>query len=377
MKTARWAVIMLGVVFLVAACGGRGNGAAEGDGNGEGDAGSGATWEGAAEAGPSGPLAVEAVEVGRTPLVSSITASGVIRGVREARVVAETQGIIRNVSFQLGQAVTAGDVLVALDSDIERLQMEQAQRQLETAQLELRATEQLAERGNASQAELARVRANATGAEAAYEQARKRFEDRTIIAPIAGRIAGKSSMITPGNYLTPGVEVARIADLRELEMEISVGEREVGYLEAGAPVNVTVPACPDSGENQARIDSIAAGTDSGSGSFPVIIRWENSCGERIRSGMSANVTIEPQGAERVLAVPAQAIAGTGDGPYVYVVSEGTARRARVETGRRLGSLTEITAGLSESDIVITTATSRLRDGDEVEATIRGESGEAL
>lgn len=374
MKSARWVLIMITVVLAVAACG-RGTGGEEAAENGDGE--SGATWEGAAEAGPDGPLAVEAVEATRAALVSDITASGVIRGVSEARVVSETQGIIRDVRFELGEEVTAGEVLVALDSEIERLQMEQARRQLETARLELRATEQLAERGSTSQAELARVRANAAGAEAAYEQAKKRFEDKTITAPISGRVAARSENVTPGNYLNPGVEVARIVDLRELEMEIAVGEREVGYLAPGTPVSVSIPACPDLEAQQARVASVAAGSDAATGSFPAIIRWENTCGDEVRSGMSASARIEPQGVEEVLVVPTQAIGRDSEGAFVFLAAEGGARRARVETGRRLGSRTEITAGLSAGDIVITTATSRLRDGDAVEVTVNDMSGEAL
>jgi membrane fusion protein (multidrug efflux system) len=297
--------------------------------------------------------------------------------VSEARVVSETQGIIRDVRFELGEEVGRGELLVALDSEIERLQMEQARRQLETARLELSATEQLAERGSTSQAELARVRANAAGAEAAYEQAKKRFEDKSITAPIAGRVAGKSANVTPGNYLNPGVEVARIVDLRELEMEIAVGEREVGFLATGTSVSVSIPACPDLEAQDAAIVSVAAGSDPGTGSFPAVIRWENTCGDTVRSGMSASARIEAQGAEEVLVVPTQAVARDGEGAYVFVAGDGSARRARVETGRRLGSRTEITAGLSSGDIVITTATSRLRDGDSVEVTIADERGEEL
>lgn len=381
MKTARWVFLVLGVVLVIVACGGGAEGRAGGEGGGSeagsgDDTGSGATWQ-AEDAGSDGPLAVAAVEVRRAPLFANVTASGLIRGIREARVVSETQGIIRGTDFELGQTVAAGERLVSLDSDIERLQMEQARRQLETAQVELRATEQLAERGNASPVELARVRAAASGAEAAYEQAKKRFEDKSITAPISGRIAAKSSSLTPGNYLTAGVEVARIVDLARLEMEISVGEREVGYLEIGAPVNVAVPACPDAEAAGAEVASIAAGTDPGTGSFAAVIRWDNTCPDRVRSGMSANATIEPQGVERVLQVPSQAVVRNADGAFVFVAADGVARRARVEVGRRMGARTEITAGLSEGDIVVTTATSRLRDGDEISATVREANGADL
>ena len=43
----------------------------------------------------------------------------------------------------------------------------------------------------------------------------------------------------------------------------------------------------------------------------------------------------------------------------------------------MGARTEITTGLSEGDIVVSTGTSRLRDGDEINATIREANGAEL
>lgn len=380
MRTAGRLLVLVMIALAVAACGGPPEGASAGGGEneeGQGDEGSGATWQAPASGEAREPLAVEAVEVGRASLVADITASGLIRGVREARVVSETQGIIREVNFELGDRVEEGVVLVGLDEEIQRLQMEQAERQYETAQFELRATEQLAERGNASQAQLARVRANAVGAEAAYEQAKKRYEDRRITAPISGRIAGKNSLMTVGNYLTPNREIARIVDLGTLEMEIAVGEREVGYLAAGASATVRIPVCEDQGPQQARVASIAAGSDPATGSFPVVIRWENTCGDKIRAGMTANVTIEPQGTESVLVVPSQAVLTNQEGSFVYVATDDTAQRTPVEIGRRMGSRAEIVSGVSAGEVVIISGTSRLRDGDPVATTVIGTSGEVL
>lgn len=334
-------------------------------------------WEGDGDEVSRDPIAVEAVEAEMVSAAEEIRVSGVIQGVQEARMISETQGTIEGVSFELGRTVEKGDVLVSLSDEIERLQMEQARRQLETAQLELQATEQLAERGSSSRAELSRVRANTVGAEAAYEQAKKRYEDRSIDAPISGQVAAKNRQVTSGDYLSPNVEIGRIVDLSTLEIEIAVGEREVGYLEEGATAWVDIPVCGEESPVEAEVTSIAAGSDPETGSYSAVVRWDNTCGEAVRSGMSANVTVEPQGVEEVLAVPSQAVGSGTDGAYVYLHDDGVARRVSVEVGRRLGAQTEILAGISESDVVITTATSRLRDGDPVDITMREEQEDAL
>ncbi|MFP4636950.1 MAG: efflux RND transporter periplasmic adaptor subunit [Spirochaetaceae bacterium] len=359
MRTVSLVVLMTVGAVLVTSCG-----ASEGDTSRENGASS-ATPEGIAEAEQDEQRWVRGAEVAWTSTADPIRTSGTIRGAREATVVSETQGVIEELSFELGQEVDRGDVLVALDAETERLQMEQAERRMEAAELELRATERLAERGSSSPAELARVRASTAGARAEYERAHKQFRDRRITAPVAGRIAAKNRAVGVGNYLSPNLEIGRIVDLDTLELEVSVGEGEISYLREGAPATVRIPSCPDLEPQTAVVASVAAGSDPETGSFSVLLRWDNECGERVRSGMTATATIEPAEAERVLVVPSSAVVEASGANYVFLADDGVARRREVEIGRRLGSVSEVTEGLSESDVVIITATSRLRDGDAV------------
>jgi membrane fusion protein (multidrug efflux system) len=133
-------------------------------------------------------LAVEAVELSRGPFIDPVRTSGTIAGTREALIVSETQGIMQEVNFSLGDTVEAGEVLVSLDSSIQGLNREQAAAQFRSAQLELETTRRLVEQGSASEVQLRRTEAAARGAEAAYEQAKKAFDDRTIEAPFSGRV---------------------------------------------------------------------------------------------------------------------------------------------------------------------------------------------
>ena len=75
------------------------------------------------------PLAVEALTVTRGELVRNIEAAGIVSGINEAYVVSETQGIIEGVSFDLGDRISRGQVLVTVDDTIPRLNMEQAKEQ--------------------------------------------------------------------------------------------------------------------------------------------------------------------------------------------------------------------------------------------------------
>ncbi|MFP4330841.1 MAG: efflux RND transporter periplasmic adaptor subunit [Spirochaetaceae bacterium] len=359
MRKALAAVALAGVVMLVG-CGGPPG--ARGGGNGE----AGAERPDAGEEERT-PLAVEAVEARVQPLVREIRGSGIVRGAREAVLVSETEGVLESVSLRLGDFVEEDTPIATLDDTVERLNYEQAQQELERASIELNAIERRAETGNASDAELSRVRSTVSGARSRAEQNRLSLENRTLRAPISGYVASRMDGLTPGNYLSRGVEVARFVDLSALELEIFLGEREVRFLEVGSPAIVTVPSC-EPRERNAEVTAIAAGSDPGTGSFSVLLSWENEC-EQIRSGVSATVSVEPTNQREQLVIPGSAIVEE-DGTHVFVAREDVAVRQEVEVEERLGDRAAIAAGLEEGDVVLVSGVTVIADGDPISVTLR-------
>jgi membrane fusion protein (multidrug efflux system) len=319
-------------------------------------------------------LAVEGLEVSRDSVLQTIESSGIVRGAQEARVVSEVEGMILSAPFELGQPVAEGDVLVNVDATLAALQLEEAREMYESARIDLNAVERRFENGSASQAELTRARSSANGARARLEAAANAWENHTIRAPISGLVAGRTASMGRGNYMTRGSEVARIVNLDTVEMEFGVGEQELQYLAESAPARVNVTACEN--EVDAVIASIAAGADPRTGSFPVVVRWENSC-ETLRSGMSASVRIRANEEDPQLIVPDSAVRRRDGGTFVFVARSGSVEEREVVTGRRLGNRVQIMDGLTDGEIIITTALSALSDGAPVEVTVRGKTGDVL
>lgn len=364
-KVARRIALALGGVLLflvVGACGAGSDGSTA------------ATWD--REAADPAVLAVQALEVTQGSFVDQISISGLISGASEADVVSETSGVIRGVAFDLGQEVERGDVLLRLDDTIERLAMEEARSQAETANLELAAAERLFESGNASQADVARARSAAAGAESRYQRALKTYQDQTIRAPISGAVATRDPGATPGNFLNRGIVVARIVDIERFQLAGAVGEREVRYLRPGLPAEIEIDACPGAAP-EARVTAVAAGSDPRTGSFPVIVEWENTCSEPVRSGMTARAIIQPAGAESVMVIPTGAILRRGDESVVFVADDGKALQRSVRIGRRVGGKAEVLSGLALGDLIITSGLGALEDETSVEVTVTGATGDLL
>lgn len=335
------------------------------------DAASVATAESAvARADAMGPIAVEAVETRWNRLVGDIVASGLIRGAHEVTVVAETQGVIEAVAFDLGGRVEEGALLVSFDESIQSLALEEARAAVASAELDLQATERLVSSGNASQIQLSRARTTLAGARARLAQAEKALADRTIESPIDGVVASIDNAIQAGNTIAAGSPVARVIDTSELEVMLSIGEREIRYLAEGSPAYISFAAA-GSRELTGEIVAIAAGSDRATGSFPVVVRWENTIGDRARAGLSATVRIPPTDSPWAITVPANAVRQEGEERYLYVVSaDEFARRRVVETGTRSGDSVVVTSGLAAGERVIVSGLGSIVDGTRVAATLR-------
>ena len=320
------------------------------------------------------PLAVEALTVSRGKLVGTIVAAGIVKGINEANIVSQTQGIIEGVNFDLGDRIGAEQILVKVDDTVAYYSMVQAQEQWETALLDLGITEKLFNDGKSSRADLSRARSAANGSRAAYEMAAKTYRDSSLRSPIEGFVAEKQNNIAVGNYISPGNQVARIVDLSSLKMEITVGEREITFLKPGYSASVVVPTgCPDVVFAGA-VDSVAAGSNPVTGSYSVIVVWENSCGENIKSGMSGSVTVETAGEETVTLILSSALTRRGEVDYVYINENGQVRQRRVTAGRRVGNRVEVLEGLSGGEELIISGLSSLKEGTKISPKIIGESG---
>ncbi len=313
----------------------------------------------------SSARAISTAELRRESLVTVIEGAGTIFGIREVSVVAETEGRAAGVLFELGDTILENQPLVEFGRDRERSELAEAEAQLELARIELAATESLKTRGSASEADVARRRGTVAGIEARVSDTRKRYEDRTVRSPVAGRVAQKPLELEPGAFVARGTEIARIIDTQRLRTEIGIGEREIRYVVPGATAQVQVPACSPTWRD-ALVTAVGAGSDRRTGSFPVRVEWDNPCLVRVRAGMSVRVRIVPQGAEEHLIAPSHAVIRRAGSNYVFVVENGHVQLREVDVDQRFADRVALSGAVAPGDLVAVSALSVLRDGDRVE-----------
>ncbi len=331
---------------------------------------SGASWQVNEEI---GIVAVEAMEISKSLLVNEIRGAGIAEGIREAWVVSETEGLIRDVRFSLGERVSGGQTLVKVDDNLAVRNRDMAAQQYETAYLEFQAAERSKESGSISQLQYSQTTDRLLAADSARAAALDNYENTVLTAPFSGAIASRDRSVGIGNYLSRGIRVARVVDDTEFRTEISVGEGQVLLIKEGSAASVTGN---DGILRTGRVAAVSAGSDNSTGSYTVVIEWTPEEGDRLKSGMSVDVTISIDGEAAQVIIPASAIRIRNGKEYVFINKDGVAEAIEITTGSRLGDRVEVNSGLEEGQVLLTSGMASLTPDLPVTITVIGKSGDA-
>jgi multidrug efflux pump subunit AcrA (membrane-fusion protein) len=146
-------------------------------------------------------------------------------------------------------------------------------------------------------------------------------------------------------------ESITIKSTETLVTELSVDETDLADIKVGQKAEVTVNALPDT-EFTGTVTKISetGEYDNGSSKFNIVVKLDKTASVKI--GMSADVVINVKSVEGVVAVPIEAVKGSGENASVMVVnSDGTASSVSVELGLANDAYVQIVSGLSEDDTI--------------------------
>lgn len=354
-------VILFFSIFFIISCS-RGNS----------DTKSGATWQAPDEV---QAIAVETLAIEHTKLIKTIVSSGLVRGTKEAWVVSEAQGIITKTSLKLGERVKKDQAIVELENDLQTLTLDLNKEQLKKAENDLVANRAAFNNGNISKATYDQYRINYLQAETRFKQSILDLDKTFLKVPFNGEVALLDSSIIEGNYLSRGTRVAKIVDLDRLQVELPMGERQVDLIETGAKATIVLDFNGESVEYMGEVTAIGSGADEISGSFPVVVTWENDQVKKIRSGFSAVVEIETKGDATYVVVPVDSLVIRNRVEGVFIEKDGKALFREVKTGLLYGGRSVIKEGLKVGDNLIISGLSSIGNEYPVNAMNVGDTGD--
>ena len=210
------------------------------------------------------PPLYQLAQVTTRNITVSVTAEGAVEPIKTLDVKSKASGEIRAVLVETGDVVTRGDLLVSVDQRIPQNGVEQAEANANVARAQLANAESQLARAEAlfasesiteqeyENANLQRANANAQliRAQRSLEDARIAFDDTDVRAPTAGVILERAVEVgTVISSATGSVQGGRIllrmANLDTVQVRTMVDESDIGKVNPGLDVTITVDAYPN------------------------------------------------------------------------------------------------------------------------------------
>lgn len=324
-----------------------------------------------------------------------LNASGYVEPRRKATVAAKITGRVIEVLVDEGMIVEEGQILARLDDadarrqttatsanrDVAAASLDEIEVNLADAERRLRRTRDLHGDGVASEqdldtataavdalkAQLVVAQRNLDAAEARLAVARQDLENYTIRAPFAGVAVSKEAQ--PGEMVAPvfagGGGISTIVDMTSLEIEVDVNESYIARVTPGQPAEAILDAYPG-WRIPATVRTIIPTADRQKATVKVRLTFDE-LDPRILPDMGVKVAFqetagETREAPKALSlIPRNAVVSDGERTIVFVVNGDTVERRAVSTGRDLGADTEILAGVSAGQVVVTDPPDDLTD----------------
>lgn len=184
---------------------------------------------------------------------------------------------------------------------------------------------------------------------ASVERTRRAQNTITVTAPVGGAVTMLG--VRSGMTVMEGQTLAEITGFTPIWLEASVPEVQAANVRQGQPISATLAAYPDQ-RFAGLIVAILPSADAASRTITVRAELPNPRG-RLKPGMFAQVSLSPD-TRRALLVPSEAVIRTGRRNLVMLKQdEGAFLPAEVEIGREANGRTEILAGLTEGEQVVT------------------------
>ena len=304
------------------------------------------------------PATVDVVTVRAQALPSSFETVGSLRAQESVSLKPEVAGKIEGIRFIEGDRVGKGQVLFQLDAALLRADLNEANANLQNSQRAYTRAKELSEKQLIARAELDKAQAQLAVDQARAASARTRMDKMVIRAPFGG-VAGLRK-VNVGDYVEAGQDLVDLVKLDTLELDLRAPEVVLSALAVGQQVDFGVDAFRDD-IFKATVVAIAPTVDAGGRSVSLRARFDNPEG-KLRPGMSARVRIVLSTSAKALVVPEQAIVPMGEQKNVYTLVQGKAKLVAVTLGARQPGMVEVTSGLKDGDVVITSGLQKIGDG---------------
>ena len=332
---------------------------------------------------PQEPIrAVKVMTVGGSALSMRHEYAGEVRARVESRLGFRIGGKIIKRQAELGQHVKAGDVLAQLDpqdyrlaADAARAQVAAAATQRDLAAADFGRYKTLKDQNFISGAELQRREATLKAAQAQLDQAKSQAAvqgNQTGYAVLTADVSGVITAIDaePGQVVTAGTPVLRIAADGVRDVVFSVPEDKVAAIKPGMPVSLQVwGQAAGQPDLAGRVREVAASSDPITRTYLVKVAVEAAQAPPLGATVTVvmPLAVPPGGATSVLKLPTSALRQEGQSTAVWVLDKATMtlRSQIIQIATADGNEAVVVAGLEPGMLVVSAGVHVLSPGQKV------------
>ena len=306
--------------------------------------------------------------------VPTIEAIGFIEPNQGVTLSTELAGTIDAITFESGKPVKAEQLLLSLDSTVERANLRASQAKLPAAKAKFDRFQNLYKTSSISKEQLDEAEAAYRSLEADIESLKATIARREVRAPFSGVVGLRNVFL--GQYLQPGTDIVRLEDTSVMRLRFTVPQTDISKIKLGQTIKINVDAYPQT-QFDGHITAIEPAVNFQSGLIQVQADIPNNDGQ-LRSGMFARASIILTTVKDQIVIPQTAISFTLYGQNVYVLKEGEetdkegnkvkvlrAKQVVVKAGERRGNDVHVLSGIQAGDQIVLSGQVRLSNDTKV------------
>ena len=304
-------------------------------------------------------IPVKAWTVKQDSFATSFTLNGTTIPYREVNISAEIPGKLINVFVKNGDRLRAGQIIASLDPSVYTAQLRSVESSIAKAELDIDRYSRLLNLGGATQMQLENVILQHKSLTAQKKEVLQQIDHMQIRSPFTGTLENLN--VEKGSYVTNGSVIGTLIDNSSLKINVYLSEQETFKTKDGQ--QVTVQSILLDQPLKANISMLSGKADA-SGKFLAEINLDNKQ-NKLKAGVLTDVTFASGITETGLSLPLSAIVGSTKQARVFVVNGATVKQKNIKTGIVTTEKIQVTQGLQQGEIVVTSGQLNLENGSTV------------
>ena len=306
-------------------------------------------------------IPVKVVTLGTQTIQGGFEISGTFQPYKHLSVMSEAQGRITQLNIKDGGFVAEGAVVLAVDNDLLKNQLELARINLKKAENDVTRLKNLLGDGGVTQQQVDDAQNGIDNIKINIRNLEKQISMTYVKAPISGTVSGKT--VEKGAFLAPAMKIMDIIDVRRLKMAAYLTDAEVLQIKKGQRVELHTEVYPN--KNFVGVVNLIDVQADNAQRFLVEVELDNPASTPLKAGMDGIAEFNTGRSVTILALPRKCIVGSARDAKVFVIENGIAKLRPIKLGSIYDDFAAVLSGLKVGEVVVSSGQINLEDNMKV------------